>query len=457
MHTNVDLEPSSDSESNTSLSRAQRLANAVAAQLTPTEEPSPHAPVTLSAPLPAPALELEPSALHEPQAKAEDFEQTEVHSFGPYPQCTLGEFDKQSLSCGLMAQYNKYLGDAQDPYQSSKTLNPQPPDLGKPPNFLAILSWVVEQLATDPKIRNCNTLLVLSDTRDLEEIPHWKQTVRWVAGRTRFVGPAKDKWHALFVPSDLFDCHYVWTAVYVLKALTLFLPGTDLVLHDHDAAFVALLENNQLCQLASNLTLPFRVSVKQIGCLVITEPYSPGNAGIVWFPRRKIDLGSSSDFLQAKEMFDLMDTGVEGRQLTVDHVSRLLELRTQALCDRKRLEPPEFPAETWKPPFADNSLGEKNKDQDLRKQTALDWNLEHEYAILNNTPLHRSFAACRDDLILGWALMGDFMHMMFFPSSSLNARDGVRGNLPPELQTRAPSLAKCACKLFLHFNPPMLE
>jgi hypothetical protein len=74
--------------------------------------------------------------------------------------------------------------------------------------------------------------------------------------------------------------------------------------------------------------------------------------------------------------------------------------------------------------------------------------LEAEYAVLNCTPLHRSEASSRDDLILAWALLGDFMHVMFFPASHLKSRHGTRGNLEVNLQCRAPDLAAWAGPAF---------
>ena len=118
-----------------------------------------------------------------------------------------------------------------------------------------------------------------------------------------------------------------------------------------------------------------------------------------------------------------------------------LSRRLRALCDRKRKPLPE--PQPWRPNL-EPLEGRSTSAEDLRKQTALDWNLEHEYTLLNNTPLHRSFAVNRDELILAWALLGDFMHMMFFPPSHLDAREGYPGNLSQNLQTRAPAIGRWA-------------
>ena len=171
------------------------------------------------------------------------------------------------------------------------------------PDFNVILDWVMAQFRLSPNMAKCDTLVVISDTRSLADISHWKHTSRWISERTRWKGPDDDEWFAMFVPSERFQCHFVWAAVYILKALIAFLPGTDLVLFDHDAAFTTLFENKQLCSLALNCHLPYRVNIAQLGCLIITEPWSPANAGIVWFPRRRSNLGSEPDFT-SKSPFD---------------------------------------------------------------------------------------------------------------------------------------------------------
>ena len=110
------------------------------------------------------------------------------------------------------------------------------------------------------------------------------------------MGPDLDKWFAVFVPSNIFKCHFTWTATYILKALVPFVPKTDLVLLDHDATFTTLFENSQLSKLALNLHLPYRCQIKHLGMLTITEPSSNANAGIVWFPRNPESDSSESAF-----------------------------------------------------------------------------------------------------------------------------------------------------------------
>jgi hypothetical protein len=272
---------------------------------------------------------------------------------------------------------------------------------------------VIEQIRTGPAILECQTLLILSDTKELANIKHWKHTARWIIDRTAYVGPDPDKWFALFVPSSIFKCHFTWTATYILKALVPFVPKTDLVLLDHDATFTTLFENSQLTKLALNLHLPYRFQIKHLGMLTITEPGSNANAGIVWFPRNPLSDSSEPAFrfgLRTQGLLFKLDIS-EVVNLAVDY----LKHKQLLLLSRKRELPPTFAPLPWRPP-CNSRDGEQlspsdNSPEELRKQTALDWNLEFEAAIFNNTPLHHSSATSRDDLIIAWALLGDFMHL----------------------------------------------
>jgi hypothetical protein len=164
-----------------------------------------------------------------------------------YTPGSLGQYDKGTLSCGLFVHYQKWLAQAKDTYGTRCQNKPQQePQPGLQPNFETVLKWVMQQLRQNPALQTANTVLVLSDTRDLSDIKHWKHTSRFTLQRTQYVGPDKDTWFALMVPSSLFEYHYVWTAVFVLKALALFLPLADLVLLDHDAAITTLFENSNL-------------------------------------------------------------------------------------------------------------------------------------------------------------------------------------------------------------------
>ena len=218
MQSQVDLEESdSSSDSQKHLSRAAILAATSEAHLMPTSD------------------EEEPSV---PRSRPKVWGPNEY-----YPQRSLAEYDQQTLSCGLFAQYEKWIAHETDVYKIGDSLPNEEPKLGRRPPTKQFLTHVIEQIKATPSILESQTLLILSDTHNLEDIAHWKHTARWIVDRTTYVGPNGDKWLALFIPSHLFPCHFVWTATYILKALVPFLPKTDLVLLDHDAAFT---KNKQL-------------------------------------------------------------------------------------------------------------------------------------------------------------------------------------------------------------------
>ena len=162
------------------------------------------------------------------------------------------------------------------------------------------------------------------------------------------------------VPSSLFEYHYVWTAVYVLKALTLFLPLADLVLLDHDAAITSLFENSNLVTLAKRTRLPYRCKADGIGMITFTEPYSPANAGIVWFPRLNPSHPAHSTIVQQgkKHLSQLLtisleDDVAENRAQFIKKLLLISRMRTSELCKRKQPAPtktnenPFNPIPTW--------------------------------------------------------------------------------------------------------------
>ena len=141
-------------------------------------------------------------------------------TYEAYPP-SISAYDQQSLSCGFFTQYERYIGHANDVYKVSNSLPAQPAKRGRKPSMKLFLTHVIEQIKTSPAILECQTLLILSDTNELARIKRWKHTARWIIDRTAYIGPDLDKWFALFVPSNLFKCHFTWTATYILKAFFL--------------------------------------------------------------------------------------------------------------------------------------------------------------------------------------------------------------------------------------------
>jgi len=126
-------------------------------------------------------------------------------------------------------------------------------------------------------------------------------------------------------------------------------------------------------------------------------------------------------------------------------------MRTSELCMRKQPPPmktnqdPSEPIPTWK---GEEATSDEMRAEYIRRQTALDWNFEAEYALLNYTPLHRSQALSRDDLIHAWACLGDAIHHACIPKSHINARDLFTGNLDLPTQQREPSVGGWAGPCF---------
>ena len=360
-----------------------------------------------------------------------------------FPESITG-YERTTQGFGLFGAYARYLSTASDVYGHT-SLNSRTHDPGsfKTPNFNTVLEWVSQQLRAYDSLRSADTVIIVSDTRPLEHVKHWKHTARFLFERTKYIGPNGDKWFALYVPSAKFDAHFVWTAVYVLKALSAFLPDADLLLFDHDAAFTTLFETSQLCHLAATTSLPYRQQLTHVGCLVITEPYSPVNAGIVLFPRlpkiSETAVLREVAAIRLSQILQKTDADLAAFLLTV---AAELSFRTQELCRRKRAPPLLLSAkqnQPWTPAseLAQPLLGEK-------VAMSLSWNLEAEYSLLANTPLYRSYAENRDDHILAWALLGDFMHAMFFPAGCLQQRTGHPGNLSHDLQRRKPPVYRWA-------------
>ena len=235
-------------------------------------------------------VDIEPSPAEEDDS-VEDLQSHSLEAYvqskpvaGKFPPGSLTAYDNATLSSGLFAHYK--LSEPSDVYGTQIPTNDATPPLeGTNIDTLAVMQWVIEQLRTQPGLAEADTLLVLSDTHKLEEIKHWKHTSRFILQRTMFIGPDDDRWFVLFVPSAQFDIHYTWTAVFVMQALAMFLPETDLVLWDHDAAPCCLFKNAQLETLATRCVLPYRHTLRHVGLLCCSEPHSRANAGVVWFPR----------------------------------------------------------------------------------------------------------------------------------------------------------------------------
>jgi hypothetical protein len=180
MTSKVQLSSSSDDDSSSGPTREQVLARAVAVAVSSTEEASQ-----------CPSISPRSVASEHASLVKDTIDATDVGADNSYntlgaqpvtqfsaevleevPGCSTGSYDIQSLSCGLFAHYDKLIGEPHDVYKFSNTLDKQKAELGKKPDFRKIIEWVCEQVIKNPAITTCNTLVVLSDTRKLEDVKH---------------------------------------------------------------------------------------------------------------------------------------------------------------------------------------------------------------------------------------------------------------------------------------------
>jgi len=149
------------------------------------------------------------------------------------------------------------LSEPEDTFGQATTAVVDPPTAGININRTPVYNWVVQQLQNCNELSASQTILVLSDTRNPDDIDFFIYTTMRTLDRTRYSGPRNDKWFALFYPHQLIACHFTWIGVLLLEALSCFLPDADLVLWDGDATTGVLYETNHLLNLARNCMLPF--------------------------------------------------------------------------------------------------------------------------------------------------------------------------------------------------------
>ena len=169
------------------------------------------------------------------------------------------------------------------------------------------------------------TVYVLVDNRDLADhkrhdatLPHWPAAARWWHSRLKLIGPHMEKTELLFFPmsesTGLHHVHPTWAGTFVLAALVAVFPGLNfvLLLLDSDCLPVTLFEVEDLWTEAFLARFPVhsdggipkehplhtwqrfrsdpkvqytqhRVSSTRMGqgVLVVTEPHSEINAGLI--------------------------------------------------------------------------------------------------------------------------------------------------------------------------------
>ena len=152
--------------------------------------------------------------------------------------------------------------------------------------------------------------------RQDSSLPHWPAAARWWHSRLKLIGPHKEKTELLLFPisktTGLHHVHPTWAGTFVLAALVAIFPGLNFVLLDSDCLPVTLFEVEDLWTEAflarfpahSDAGIPkkhplhacqrfrsdpkvqytqHRVSSTRMGqgVLVVTEPHSELNAGLI--------------------------------------------------------------------------------------------------------------------------------------------------------------------------------
>ena len=188
------------------------------------------------------------------------------------------------------------------------------------PHWELIFEYVLRQCGY---LVEFHTVYVMVDNRDLANhkrqdpsLPHWPAAARWWHSRLKLIGPHKEKTELLLFPisatTGLHHVHPTWAGTFVLAALVAMFPGLTFVLLDRDCLPVTLFEVEDLWTEAFLARFPahsdggipqahplraftrFRTDPQVVytqhrvcstrmgqGALVVTEPHSELNAGLI--------------------------------------------------------------------------------------------------------------------------------------------------------------------------------
>ena len=192
------------------------------------------------------------------------------------------------------------------------------------PHWELIFEYVLRQCGY---LVEFHTVYVMVDNRDLgnhkrqdPSLPHWPAAARWWHSRLKLIGPHKEKTELLLFPisatTGLHHVHPTWAGTFVLAALVAMFPGLNFVLLDSDCLPVTLFEVEDLWTEAFLARFPahsdggipqahplpaftrFRTDPQVVytqhrvcstrmgqGALVVTEPHSELNAGLIVISR----------------------------------------------------------------------------------------------------------------------------------------------------------------------------
>ena len=191
------------------------------------------------------------------------------------------------------------------------------------PHWEAIFEYILRQCGY---LLEFHTVYVMVDNCNLADhkrqdssLPHWPAAARWWHSRLKLIGPHKEKTELLLFPisktTGLHHVHPTWAGTFVLAALVAVFPGLNFVLLDSDCLPVTLFEVSTVEDLWTEAFLArfpahsddgipkahplhacqrfrsdpkvqytqHRVSSTRMGqgALVVTEPHSALNAGLI--------------------------------------------------------------------------------------------------------------------------------------------------------------------------------
>ena len=115
----------------------------------------------------------------------------------------------------------------------------------------ALIRLLEPQVKTEA-CQNAQVVVILSDNRTPENIPHWEYTSRIMVERSKNM--KKERFYFMWIPADqttgLNERQYIWTIAAVAKALTCnpLLDAKHLLFMDHDATMLTLVEMSELIQ-----------------------------------------------------------------------------------------------------------------------------------------------------------------------------------------------------------------
>ncbi len=124
-------------------------------------------------------------------------------------------------------------------------------------HYPQFLNYLWNEVINHDAYRKANTVIVITDNRNLNGLTHWPHVARMLHERLQV--KHQQDWTAVFVPlnqqTGLDQVHYTWGAVYVMEALIAASPNKSFIMMDHDAAFTALYELDMLKDLVAPYTL----------------------------------------------------------------------------------------------------------------------------------------------------------------------------------------------------------